>query len=320
MRIGALVQNFAGFPDSGRGPRACVDVAVAAEAAGFDSVWVTDHVVLPRQRTAAYPHNDSGTFPYAWDQDIHEPLVLLGALALATTRVEIGTAVLVIPYRHPLLTAKMLATADQLSGGRVVLGAGVGWLRDEFVALGLPDEVWQRRGTVTVDYLQAMQAAWTAAGTATHHGPFVSFDDVGAFPQPARTPHLPVWIGGKGDQALRRAVRLGQGYFAIASSPELLRAEVARLHEIAYDAGRDPAELTVALIDGISFTDRPLGAGRAPLHGTPEQVAEGVAAFASAGLQHLVAGVRIAGDPTLDGALEALRRAAEVVVPAARAC
>ena len=146
---------------------------------------MTDHIVLPRERQAPYPHNPPGTFPYSWDQDIHEPLVLMGALAQATERVEIGVSVLVIPYRHPLTTAKMLATADQLAEGRIILGAGVGWLRDEFEALGLPADHFDRRGAVTMDYLRAMQAAWTAKEAASYSGPFVDFDEIGARPQPA---------------------------------------------------------------------------------------------------------------------------------------
>src|SRR5690348_9122433 len=110
LKIGALTQNFAGFPETARSANACVDLAVHAEQAGFDSVWVTDHIVLPERRQAPYPHNNSGEFPYTWEQDIFEPLALLAALAQATSRVDIGTAVLVIPYRHPLLLAKMLAT------------------------------------------------------------------------------------------------------------------------------------------------------------------------------------------------------------------
>ena len=307
MRLGALVQNFAGFPESGLGARACVGVAIRAEAAGLDSVWVTDHIVLPAERHARYPHDESGSFPYTWDQDIFEPLTLLGALAAATTRVQLGTAVLVIPYRHPLTTAKMLATIDDLAGGRVVLGAGVGWLRDEFDALGLGDE-YARRGALTEEALGAMRVAWTGDAPVSFDGRDVSFRDVGTFPHPPG--HLPVWIGGKGEQALRRAVRIGDGYFAISSSPELLGDEVRRLRELASDAGRDPDELTVALIDGIAFTDRPLGADRPPLWGTPEQVAEGLDAYRRAGLDHLVAGIRRHGDPSLDASLEALDVAA----------
>ena len=318
MKIGVLVQNFAGFPDTGRSTRACVDLAVHAERVGFDSVWVTDHIVLPRERAARYPHNDSGTFPYSWQQDIHDPIVLLGALAQATQRVELGVAVLVIPYRHPLTTAKMLATADQLAEGRLILGAGVGWLKDEFDALGLTDEVFTHRGSVTEDYLRAMCAAWTADGAASYDGAYVRFRDVGTFPRPARAPHVPIWVGGKGDRALRRAVRLGDGYLAISSDAATLRTEVSRLHGFARDEGRDPASLTVGLIERILVSDASLGADRSPLHGSPSQIVEGLLTFADAGLQHLVAGIRLAGDATFDAAVAALERVAATVLPHVR--
>jgi probable F420-dependent oxidoreductase len=318
MQIGALVQNFGGFPETQRGTVACVELAQHAELAGLDSVWVTDHIVLPGHRSARYPHNQTGTFPYTAEQDIHEPLVLMGALAWATRRVEIGVAVLVIPYRHPLTTAKMLATADQLSGGRVILGAGVGWLQDEFDALGLPPEIYEHRGSVTVDYLRAMQEAWTADGTASYHGRFVAFDDVGTRPRPARQPHLPVWVGGKGDRALRRAAELGDGYLAISSTAEMLGQEVRRLHDFAHQRQRDPTELTVALIDGIAITETPLPADRNPLHGIPEQISEGLRALAAAGLDHLVAGIRLVGDATLAGAQQAVEIVGRDILPALR--
>ena len=315
MKVGALVQNFAGFPETGRSARACIDFAVHAEGAGFDSAWVTDHVVLPAERKSRYPHNDSGMFPYSWQQDIHDPIVLLSALAQAPQRVELGVAVLVIPYRHPLTTAKMLATADQLAEGRIILGAGVGWLHDEFAALGLSDDVFAHRGSVTEDYLRAMRAAWTAEGAASYDGDYVRFHDVGTYPRPARSPHPPIWVGGKGDRALRRAARLGDGYLAISADPTMLRAEVSRLHSFATDIGRDPAELTIALIDGIVVTPRPLGASRAPLHGTAEQIVEGLCAFQDAGLQHVVAGVRYAGDATFAASVGALEIVAADVLP-----
>jgi probable F420-dependent oxidoreductase len=312
VQIGALVQNFGGFPDTGRSTRACVDLAQHAERAGFSSVWVTDHIVLPAEREASYPHNDSGHFPYTADQDIHEPLVLLGALAQATERVLLGTAVLVIPYRHPLTTAKMLATADQLSGGRVVLGTGVGWLRDEFDALGIGAQ-YRVRGRVTDDYLTVIRQAWTSGAPFAHHGPHVDFGPVGALPRPARRPHPPIWVGGKGPRALARVVAQGDGYFAISSTPDDLAAEVRALHDQARVAGRDPRGLSVALIDGIVVTDRPLAADRAPLHGTPEQIADGLARYAAAGLDHLAAGVRLAGDATFAGACAALDAVAPVL-------
>jgi probable F420-dependent oxidoreductase len=239
----------------------------------------------------------------------------MGALAQATKRVQVGVAVLVIPYRHPLLTAKMLATVDQLAGGRVILGAGVGWLRDEFDALGLGDEVFEHRGSVTEDHLRAMRAAWTAPGAVTHHGDWVRFDAVGTRPQPPRDGHLPIWIGGKGERALRRAVRLGDGYLAIASDPRVLQQEVARLHQLAEAEGRDPATLTVGLIDGIVVTDRPIDGDRSALHGSTEQIAYGLRTFADAGLDHLVAGVRTSGSSTFEGTLHAMDAIATDVLP-----
>lgn len=313
LRIGALVQNFGGFPETDRSARACIDLAQHAERAGYASVWVTDHIVLPEVRDARYPHNASGTFPYTAEQDIHEPLVLLGALAAATARVEIGVAVLVIPYRHPLLVAKMLATIDQVSAGRVVLGAGVGWLRDEFDALGLAPDVFEHRGTVTDEYLDVIRAAWTSPGPFEHHGRFLQFGPVGARPGPRRLPHPPIWIGGKGERALRRTVARGDGYFAISSDPAMLAAEVTRLRDLEGAAGRAHRPATVALIDGIVVTDEPLGNDRPPLHGTPEQILDGCRSFARAGLEHLVAGVRLAGDPTYAGACAALDMVAPVV-------
>jgi probable F420-dependent oxidoreductase len=315
LRVGALVQNFAGFPETGRSAKACIDVAQHAEARGFDSVWVTDHVVLPEVRDARYPHNATGDFPYQWDQDIHEPLTLMAAIAQGTDRVEIGVAVLVLPYRNALVTAKMLATIDQIAGGRVILGAGVGWLRDEFVALQVPDGVFEHRGSVTEDHIHAMRAAWTAEGAATHQGRWVRFDAVGTRPQPPRGGHLPVWVGGKGERARRRSVRLGDGYLAIASDPALLRREVDALLAIADKEGRDLAELTIGLIEGIVVTEAPLGADRSPLHGSPEQIVEGLHTFADAGLDHLVAGVRIAGNPGFAGTVHALDVVSAEVLP-----
>jgi probable F420-dependent oxidoreductase len=240
---------------------------------------------------------------------------LMAALAQATSRVEIGTAVLVIPYRHPLLLAKMLATIDQIAGGRVILGAGVGWLRDEFGALGL-DDLFEHRGSVTEDWLAAMRVAWTATETAEHHGRFVTFDPVGTRPQPPRAGHIPVWIGGKGERALRRAARIGDGYFAISSEPDELTREVAHLRHLVEQSGRDPADLTVALIDGIVVTSHALGADRNPLHGTSAQIIDGIQRFADAGLDHLVAGVRTAGNATYAGCIAALDAVAAEVLPA----
>ena len=318
MKIGVLLNNFGGFPETGRGARACLDLAQRAEALGFDSVWVTDHIVLPVERETPYPHNDSGVFPYTWDQEIYEPLALMAALATATQRVEIGVSVLVIPYRHPLLTAKMLATADQLSGGRIILGAGVGWLRDEFEALGLPSETFDRRGAVTMDALRAMQAAWTAEEGVSHAGEFVRFDAIGTRPLPTRKPHPPIWIGGQGDRALRRTVEIGQGYLAISSDPEALSRDTSRLRALCRDADRDPEDLDVGHIDGMILADEDFDSEQATLTGTPQRILGELERYANAGLTHLVAGISHSAGADYEAVCDTLERVASEILPTAR--
>jgi len=318
LKIGVLLNNFGGFPETGRGARACVDLAQRAEALGFDSVWVTDHIVLPVERETPYPHNESGHFPYTWDQEIFEPLTLMAALATATDRVEIGVSVLVIPYRHPLLTAKMLATADQLSGGRMILGAGVGWLRDEFEALGLAPELYERRGAVTMDYLRAMRTAWTGKAGVSHDGEFASFESIGARPRPTREPHPPVWIGGQGDRALARTVELGQGYLAISSNPDSLGRDAARLRALCDEAGRDFAALDIGHIDGMILADEDFETDQATLTGTPARILGELERYASAGLTHLVAGVSHSGGASYSEVCDTLERVAVEILPTAR--
>jgi alkanesulfonate monooxygenase SsuD/methylene tetrahydromethanopterin reductase-like flavin-dependent oxidoreductase (luciferase family) len=191
-------------------------------------------------------------------------------------------------------------------------------LHDEFEALGLPDDLFVHRGSVTEDYLRAMREAWTADGAASYEGTYVRFRDVGTYPRPARQPHPPIWIGGKSERALGRAARLGDGYLAIASDPAVLRREVERLQQRAEAVGRDPHELAVALIEGIAVSAAPLARDHPPLHGSPEQIVEGLQQYAAAGLQHLVAGVRFAGASGFASAVDALDVVAAEVLPHVR--
>jgi probable F420-dependent oxidoreductase len=314
MKIGVTVGNLGGFG----GIQACLDIAAHAERLGFDSVWVGDHVVLPERVQTPYPYNATGRPSLTWQSDVYDPLVLISALTQATSRVEIGVAVLVIPYRHPLMTAKMLATADQLSEGRVILGAGVGWLQEEFTALGLPVAHFAHRGSVADDYLRGIKEAWLNTGPARYSGAYLTFRDVGTFPHPVRKPHIPIWAGGKGRPAQVRAVRLCDGYLAIAATPEALRDEATELRRLAEQDRRDPTELTLALLGGITITGRPAPRQRAPLTGTPEQVSEDLHRYAEAGLQHLVATVRTSGDPSLAGTLAAMETVAPDILPHVR--
>jgi probable F420-dependent oxidoreductase len=179
------------------------------ESLGYDSLWASDHVVIPRRIASRYPYSPAGQFPLGPDVPFLEPLTTLALVAGVTERVRLGTSVLVLPHRNPALAAKMAATLDHLSGGRVVLGVGVGWMREEIELLGGD---YDRRGAWSDEAIAVMRACWRDARTA-HHGEFFSFDEIGVFPKPTRG-DIPILIGGHTPRALRRVVELGDGWHA----------------------------------------------------------------------------------------------------------
>jgi probable F420-dependent oxidoreductase len=220
-----------------------LEVCRVAEEAGFESVWGGEHVVMPSTITSRYPYTADGQVPAQPDTPIPDPLVWLAFAAAATTRVRLGTCILIVPQRNPLVLAKELATLDRLSGGRVELGLGVGWLREEFEALGVP---WERRGARNDEYVAAMRALWRGPH-AEFHGEFVDFGPVTCSPRPAQA-SIPVLVGGDTDAAIERAARLADGYFPGATDPERLRALLTRLRVAAERAGRDPDGIEVSAI------------------------------------------------------------------------
>ena len=178
----------------------------------------------------------------------------MGALAVLTERVEIGTSALIAPYRNSLVLAKMLATADQLSQGRVLLGIGVGWMREEFEQLGLAGH-YPIRGRVTDEWMRACIELWTSGGASSFSDEFHRFERVGAFPRCHRRPHVPIWVSGKGEIAARRAACYGSGYHSIASTPAELRAEIGALHCELENRGCDPGEATVSMLSPTVIPD-----------------------------------------------------------------
>src|SRR3989449_1301720 len=207
----------------GRGPLAGLDVAlrIAERADGLrcSSVFATDHVVMPvSSAKSVSPYSASGQFPGGLAQDYLEPLAMLSHLAHATTRTRLGISVMVVPYRNPLVAAKMLATIDVLSRGRVILGAGVGWLREEFEALGAPP--FEERGAVTDEYVKLMRAVWTT-DPVTFEGKYCTVRDIHVLPKPAQRRGIPVWIGGHSDAAARppRAIRAGSPPLPVRPPP-----------------------------------------------------------------------------------------------------
>ncbi|MEM7339662.1 MAG: LLM class F420-dependent oxidoreductase [Actinomycetota bacterium] len=216
-----------------------VELVQAGEAAGFESAWTIEHTVMPATYDSPYPYSDDGKLAAgSEDMPLPDPLMWMAFMAGVTSTLRFGTAILILPQHNPVITAKQVATLDHLSGGRIMLGIGVGWMREEFDAIGAS---FDDRGPRTDEYVAAMRELWTAE-RPTFHGEFVNFDETYCRPQPAQG-SVPIIIGGDTKIAARRAGRLGDGYFpARGASPELF--DIVR--RTAEEHGRDP--------DAIEFT------------------------------------------------------------------
>jgi probable F420-dependent oxidoreductase len=253
------------------------------EALGYDSLWASDHVVIPHRITSRYPYSPSGQFPLGPEVPFLEPLTTLALVAGVTERVRLGTSILVLPHRNPVLAAKMAATLDHLSEGRLVLGVGVGWMREEIELLGGD---YDRRGAWSDEALAVMRACWRDARTA-HHGEFFSFDDIGVFPKPTRG-DIPVLIGGHTERALRRVVALGDGWHAAFITPEALQADIVRLRAECARQKRPFDQLTISVRAGLSLREAPLGSDRKPLQGSRDQILADLVAFRDLGVESML--------------------------------
>src|SRR3989449_2925785 len=211
------------------------------ETLGYDSLWASDHIVIPWRITSKYPYNETGDFPLPPTTNFLEPLTALALVAGATERIRLGTTVLVLPHRHPVLAAKMLATLDHLAPGRVILGAGVGWMREEIEALGAP---YDRRGAWSDEAIRVMRACWRDERVA-HTGEFFHFDALACRPAPAHG-SIPIWIGGHTPRALRRVAELGDGWHAAFPTAVALKEGIGHLGAACAKAGRDPQTLAAS--------------------------------------------------------------------------
>jgi probable F420-dependent oxidoreductase len=226
---------------------ALITLARRVEGMGFDSAWASDHVVIPFAITSRYPYNATGDFPLPPTANFLEPLTALAVVAGVTERLQLGTTVLVLPHRHPVLAAKMLATLDHLAPGRVILGAGVGWMREEIELLGAP---YDQRGAWTDEAIRIMRACWQDE-RVSFRGRFFSFPEVGFAPRPPRGT-IPIWIGGHTPRALRRVAELGDGWHAAFASPATMREGIANLRTACEKMRRDPASITLSVRVGVS--------------------------------------------------------------------
>ncbi len=241
------------------------------EALGYDSLWASDHVVIPYAIASRYPYSATGDFPLPAATNFLEPLTTLALVAGGTERVRLGTTVLVLPHRHPVLAAKMLATLDHLAPGRVILGAGVGWMREEIEMFGVP---YDRRGAWSDEAIRVMRACW-AGERVEHRGEFWRFPPFAALPRPAKGT-VPIWIGGHTPRALRRVAELGDGWHAAFPSAEKMKSAVADLETACRKAGRDPKSLVISARLGL------------PAKQEPEALAREIRALAGLGVSHLI--------------------------------
>jgi probable F420-dependent oxidoreductase len=216
----------------------------AAEALGYHSVWINDHVIIPTHYTSQYPYTPDGRPSFTPDDSFYDPFVVLASLAAHSTTIRLGTSVAVIPYRNPILTAKMVATLDIVSGGRFLFGVGAGWFAEEMELLGIP---FKDRASVTRESIEVMRALWTQERphfTGKHY----QFSDVGFAPKPLQKPHPPLWFGGETRAALKRVVRFGDGWFPAFLSPEDFGNKAAELKQLCAEMGRDFASLTLSIL------------------------------------------------------------------------
>jgi probable F420-dependent oxidoreductase len=302
-------------------PQNLATLARTGEELGFAIISVSDHIIIPKTINSTYPYNESGTFAGSPSGECLEQLSLLSFLVGVTSSAKLLTSVMVLPHRPPVLTAKMLATIDVLSNGRLLVGCGVGWMREEFEAIGAPS--YDERGAVGDEYIRAFKELWTS-DNPTFEGKYCRFANVAFAPKPVQKPHPPIWTGGESPAALRRAGRLANAWYPIGSNPRFpvgtpaqFATYTARVKRYAKEAGRDPSVLDFAYSTNW-FNDQqaqtlPDGQRR-PLTGTPQQIADDIKRYEELGVRHIM--VNLQGE-TQAQTLERMQRFADRIIPLA---
>jgi len=300
--------------DPGVKPEDLIRFVRRAEELGFFCATVADHIVIPRNVSSPYPYTLDKKYP---GHGHHlEQVTAMAFLAGATRRIRLVTSVMIAPYRHPVVVAKMLSTLDFLSQGRVILGLGVGWMKEEFPLVGAPR--FEDRGRVTDEYIRAFRELWTKENPA-FEGNYCNFSDLTFLPKPVQKPHIPIWIGGHSDRALRRAAELGDGWHPIGGvptvplEPEDLERSLETLAGYARAAGRNPKEIRVAFKASLFDRETEARAGRRRrFTGNAEQIASDVRDYQKAGVDCLILDVRT---PDPAQTLERLEWLAQEVLP-----
>jgi len=265
----------------------------ALEERGFESVWVAEHVVLFDDYDSRYPYAEDGRFPGGGDTGLLEPLTALTYLAAVTDTVRLGTGICLVSQRNPVYTAKQVADLDALSGGRVEFGVGIGWLREEFEALGVP---FERRADRARQHVEVMKALWTEE-VSSYDGDLYRLPPARLYPKPVQQPHPPLHFGGESDAALRRVADLGQGWYGFNRTPDEVPEALARLDRVLAERERPRTDVTVSICPYFKGVDR-----------------AGLERYAELGVDRVIALVFALDRDGLLATLDAL--AAELVEPA----
>ncbi len=289
MKFGIAVPNFGAYAMREQ----ILEISALAEELRYDSLWVSDHVVIPA------PHKVFG-------DTFHDPLVTLAYIAARTDRIELGTSVIILPYRNPLVLAKMVSTLDTLSRGRVILGVGTGWIEGEFDALGVN---FKERGKVTDEYIEIMKELWTSENPG-YNGKYHVFSNIRFLPKPERKPYPPIWVGGESEGAIKRAVKYGDGWHPVGLTPGAFREKAEYLKTLLPSEKKDG--FVLSLRRNIEINEGREFSADDTLRGGIEKITNGIRAYRDAGVAHLVLYI-LAGD--YKGVLNTLRVFAEEIRP-----
>ncbi|MCS7207397.1 MAG: LLM class F420-dependent oxidoreductase [Dehalococcoidia bacterium] len=276
-------------------------VAREAEALGYHSLWVTDHILLPKQ------------YHQRFGAEMLEMVPVLGYLAAITQRIRLGTSVVILAHRNPIFMARALATVDVLSGGRLIVGAAAGWCKEEFEFLGIP---FDQRGEISDETLRIYKVLWTQ-DEPHFEGKFWRFSNTRAEPKPVQKPHPPIWIGGNSRRALRRAIELGDGWHPTRPSPQDILAARPILQRLAEQRGRRLDHFPIVVRHPLKFTDTP--SPQFPLIGPPDSIRRGIEEFQKAGVDGFMLdtfySVPAVAHETVDTILRTIERFAREVMP-----
>jgi probable F420-dependent oxidoreductase len=287
-----------------------------AEQLGFESVLSGDHIVLPTAGTNQYPYTADGSFSRPADEPFLETMTTLGYMAACTSTIKLGSTVIILPYRNPIVQAKMFSSLDVLTNGRMICGVGVGWLEKEFDTLGVP---YDQRGPMSDEFLEIFKILWTQ-NDPEFHGKFYHIDGIQFTPKPVQKPHIPIWVGGHTRRALRRTARFGDCWHTTRQTPDFVAQNLPYLREQAEKAGRDPNNISISLKRSLHFTDLGAGEGGSVRTGgaviaTTQEVIDDVYYCRELGIDQLTYDFRVEG---IDASLEAMEHLADRVLPVAQ--